>query len=182
MCVLFNVSKMGERGKEARAHELRAGMARKQCLQMMEHKSAMDWFDEMKRTYPDIEVFSFDVDDKVSRAPSTADKGSEGLRQVVEVVTPYDVIDRLGRHESATQAEHDRPSPSQRGSKGSAERRKRRRQLAAAAASAAMDAATASAAATAAWAVAAAAPAAEAAPSTARAQATRAPASVRPRA
>ena len=149
---------------------------------MMEHKSAMDWFDEMKRTYPDIEVFSFDMDDKVSRAPSTADKGSEGLRQVVEVVTPYDVIDRLGRHESATQAEHDRPSPSQRGSKGSAERRKRRRQLAAAAASAAMDAATASAAATAAWAVAAAAPAAEAAPSTARAQATRAPASVRPRA
>ena len=101
---------------------------------MIEHKSATDWFDEMKRTYPDIEVFTFDMDDKVSRALSTADKESEGLRQVVEVVTPYDVIDRLGRHESATQAEHDsdRPSPSQHGSKGSAERRKRRRQLAAA--------------------------------------------------
>ena len=150
---------------------------------MIEHKSATDWFDEMKRTYPDIEVFTFDMDDKVSRALSTADKESEGLRQVVEVVTPYDVIDRLGRHESATQAEHDsdRPSPSQHGSKGSAERRKRRRQLAAAAATAAADAVAASAAASAVSSVAVAAPAAGAAPSTARAQATRAPASVRPR-
>ena len=61
---------------------------RKQCLQMIENKSAMDWFGEMERTYPDIEVFSFDKNDKVSRAPSTADKGSEGSLQVVEVVIP----------------------------------------------------------------------------------------------
>ena len=42
----------------------------------------------------ELAVFRF-MDDKVSRAPSTDDKGSEGSRQVVEVVTPYDVIDRL---------------------------------------------------------------------------------------
>jgi hypothetical protein len=71
---------------------------------MIEHKRAMDWFDEMKSTYAEVEVFCIDMNDKLSRGASIADKGSEGSRQVVAVVTPYKVVDRLGRHESATQA------------------------------------------------------------------------------
>jgi hypothetical protein len=61
-----------------------------------EHKQGLSWFDVMKRDYPDRVVFRF-LDEV---APTPRARPHSVPPTPMRPLGPYDVIDRLGRHES----------------------------------------------------------------------------------